>query len=189
MTTESEQGTKSFLTDILELDPGVSKRGLYKEYAYFHGWKIQTTAKGNAIKTSHYAVTDEEYQQQVEICSWKSFHNYWKKNHSNMIVRKPSNDICATCYKYHMWQKGGGMFCHEIKEDDDSEYEDDYNHGDDWDTEELVIDSDVDDDDNNNNMEEDLNGYTASERAYMDDIGILEGDVEMIEEQQRQEQE
>ena len=39
-------------TGILELDPGVSMRGLYKEYAYFHGWKIQTTAKGNVIKTS-----------------------------------------------------------------------------------------------------------------------------------------
>ena len=64
-----------------------------------------------------------------------------------MIVRKPSNDICATCYKYHMWQKGGGMFCHAIEEvDDDSEYEDDYDHGDDWDTEELVIDSDNNDD-------------------------------------------
>ena len=45
-----------------------------------------------------------------------------------MIIRKPSNDICATCYKYHMWQKGGGMFCHGIEgeeekeDDDDSEY-------------------------------------------------------------------
>ena len=46
---------------ILELDPGVSKRGLYKEYAYLQGWKIQTTAKGNIIKTSHYDETDEEY--------------------------------------------------------------------------------------------------------------------------------
>ena len=88
---------------ILELDPGVSKRGLYKEYAYLQGWKIQTTAKGNIIKTSQYDETDEEYQQQVEICSWSSFCNYWKKNYSNMIVRKSSNDICATCYKYHMW--------------------------------------------------------------------------------------
>ena len=31
-------------TGILELDPGVSRRGLYKEYAYLHGWEIQTTA-------------------------------------------------------------------------------------------------------------------------------------------------
>ena len=111
MTTIERDATP----DILELDPGVTKRGLSKEYAYFHGWKIQTTAKGNIVKTSRYTETDEEYQQQVEICSWWSFCNYWKKNHSNMIVRKPSNDICATCYKYHMWQKGGRMFCHGIE--------------------------------------------------------------------------
>ena len=46
--------------DILELYPGVSKRGLYKEYAYLHGWKIVTTAKGTFIKTSQYDVVDED---------------------------------------------------------------------------------------------------------------------------------
>ena len=66
MTTIERDATP----DILELDPGVTKRGLFKEYAYFHGWKIQTTAKGNVIKTSRYdEAEDEEYQQQVEICS------------------------------------------------------------------------------------------------------------------------
>ena len=108
MTTIERDAT----TDILELDPGVTKRGLYKDYAYFHGWKIQTTAKGTVIKTSRYdeAENEDQQQQTVQIYSWTSFYNYWKKNHSNMIVRKPSNDICATCYKYHMWQKGGGIF-------------------------------------------------------------------------------
>ena len=41
-----------------------------------------------------------------------------------MVVRKASNDICGTCYKFHMWQKGGGMICHgveEEKEEDDSD--------------------------------------------------------------------
>ena len=38
-----------------------------------------------------------------------------------MIVRKPLNDICATCYKYHMWQKGGGMFCHAIEGEEERE--------------------------------------------------------------------
>ena len=58
---------------ILELDPGVSKRGLYKEYAYLHGWKFVTTAKGTVIKMSLYDVVDEDngwQQQPVEICSW-----------------------------------------------------------------------------------------------------------------------
>ena len=116
-----------------------------------------------------------------------------------MIVRKSSNDICATCYKYHMWQKGGGMLCRGIEgeeekeEDGDLEYKDNYDHGDDWDTEELVIDSDDDDDDNNNNnnnnnMEEDADGYTASERAYMDAISILKDDIDMVEEEQQQQQ-
>ena len=100
---------------ILELDPGVSKRGLYKEYAYLHGVKIVTTPKGTIIKTSWYDVVDEDngwQQQLVKTCRWWAFHNYWKKNYSNMIVRKSSNDICGTGYKFHMWQKGGGMFCH-----------------------------------------------------------------------------
>ena len=112
-----------------------------------------------------------------------------------MIVRKPSNDICATCYKYQMWQKGGGMFCCGIEgeDDDDSEYEDDCYHGDDWDTEELLVDSDANNA-NNNNMEEDANGYSTSERAYMDSIGILEGDflegdVDMVGDKHQQQEE
>ena len=73
-----------------------------------------------------------------------------------MIVRKPSNDICATCYKYHMWQKGGGMFCHGIEgegekdDNNDSDYKSDYDHGDDWDPEELLVDSEEEDSNNNN---------------------------------------
>ena len=46
--------------DILELDPGVSKSSLYKEYAYLHGWKIETTAKWKIIKTSRYDEAEEE---------------------------------------------------------------------------------------------------------------------------------
>ena len=55
--------------DIMELDPGVTKRGLFKEYAYLHGWKIKTTAKGNVIK-----VPDDinEYNQ-TDICLWGFF--------------------------------------------------------------------------------------------------------------------
>ena len=84
------------------------------------------------------------------------------------------------------------FFCHTIEEvdDDDSDYKSDYDHGDDWDPEELLVDSEEDnDDDNNNNMEEDADGYTAIERAYMDAISILEDDVDMVEEEQEEEEE
>ena len=45
---------------MLELDPGVSKRGLYKENAYLHGLKIETAAKGTIIQTSQYDALDED---------------------------------------------------------------------------------------------------------------------------------
>ena len=115
-----------------------------------------------------------------------------------MIVKKSSNDICATCYKYHMWQKGDGMFCHGIEreeekeEDNDSDYKSDFDHEDDWDQEELVINSEEEEEfkDDDNNMDEDDDGYTVSECAYMNVINTLEDNdsVEMVEEEEEQKQ-
>ena len=89
-----------------------------------------------------------------------------------------------------MWQKSGGMFCHGVeaeeeqeKADDDSkicpDYKDNYNHSDNWDLEELLVDSEEkeEEESNNNNInnkKEDVNGYTASERAYMNVMNPLE---------------
>ena len=39
----SQTVTERDTNNIMELDRGVTKRGLYKEYAYIHGWKIKTT--------------------------------------------------------------------------------------------------------------------------------------------------
>ena len=52
----------------------------------------------------------------------------------------------------------------------------------------MVIDSE-DEESNNNNEEADDDGYTASERAYMNVINTLEDDVDMVEKEQEQEQE
>ena len=51
---------ESNATNMLELDPGVSNRGLYCKYAYLHGWKIETTAQGTIIKTSCYDVDKDK---------------------------------------------------------------------------------------------------------------------------------
>lgn len=42
----------SICSDIMEVDPGVTNRSFYQEYAYLSGWIIQTTAKGTILKTS-----------------------------------------------------------------------------------------------------------------------------------------
>ena len=89
-----------------------------------------------------------------------------------MIVRKVLSDTCGTCYKFHMWQKGGEIFCHGVEgevekvEDDgdiDPDYKDNYDHGDDWDPEELLVNSGEEEE--SNNKEEDIDGYITSERA------------------------
>ena len=54
-----------------------------------------------------------------------------------------------------------------------------------------MVDSEDEDSNNNkddDNMEEDADGYTACERAYMNAISILEDEVDMVEEEQQQEQ-
>ena len=78
--------------DMMELDPGVTKRGLFKEYAYLHGWKIKTSAIGSVIKVPDDA---NEYNE-IDICSWWFFLRYRKTNYPKMIIRKTGNDICST---------------------------------------------------------------------------------------------
>merc|ERR1712032_880433 len=35
------------------------------------------------------------------ICSRTNFYMYWRNHHSNVVVRKPSKDICGVCFKYN----------------------------------------------------------------------------------------
>ena len=96
------------------------------------------------------------------------------------------------------------MFCRgveeEEKEDDDSDIDpdckDNYDHGDNWDPEELLVDLEEEEEEennnNNNNKEEDEDGYTTSKRAYLNRINNLEGDIdndsnEGIEEEEKDE--
>ncbi len=41
-------------------------------------------------------------------CSLTTFWNYWKRNHANIIVRKPSKDICGVCYQFHIGNRRAG---------------------------------------------------------------------------------
>ena len=78
----------------MELDPGVSKRGIFKEYAYLHGWKIKTIATGNIVKSPD----DDNEDNQIDICSWWFFVRFWKTNYQKLIIWKAGNDICSACY-------------------------------------------------------------------------------------------
>ena len=150
--TVSERDTN----DIMELDPVVTKRGLFKEYSYLHGWKIKTTAKGYIIKTPDNNNTDN----QIDICSWGFFVRFWKTTYPKMIIWKAGNDVCSMCYQFNMWHKGNGMFCSGVQgeELDEAEEGDSVVH---------PIELDYEKDVANDNDEEDAAGYTNRERASL----------------------
>ena len=94
----SQTITERDANDIMKPDLGVSKRGLFKEYAYVHRYKIKTTAKGNIIKIPD----DNNKYNQIEICSWRYFVRFWKTHYPKLIITKVGNDICSMCYQFNM---------------------------------------------------------------------------------------
>jgi hypothetical protein len=107
--------------DTLELDPEWTKRRLFGKYCYDLGYTVKQSANGT-IKFGFRA--DEEWvaggTENGPRCSWASFLNFWKREHSNIIVRKPSKDICDICYAFHIGNRKASK-----RSSDDSDDEDD----------------------------------------------------------------
>ena len=70
------------VNNIIELDPVVSKRGLFKEYDYVHGYKIKPTANGNGIESPD----DDNEDNQIYICSWGFFVQFWKTIYPKLVI-------------------------------------------------------------------------------------------------------
>ena len=153
--------TERYTNHIQELDPRVSKKGLFKEYVYVHGYKIKTTAKANIIKIPD----DNNKYNQIEICPWWYLVQFRKTHYPKLIIRKAGNDICSTCYQFNIWHKGGGMFCHGVDREklDELEVDDSVVHLIELDYEK----NDINDDDDEEDDEEDTAGYTNSECASL----------------------
>jgi hypothetical protein len=111
--------------DTLELDPEWTKRRLFGKYCFDLGYTVKQSASG-AVKVD--IRVDEEWVtgggDNAPHCSWTAFWNYWKRQHANIIVRKPSKDICGICYQFHIGNRKAKRACsndhlHSDDEDDD----------------------------------------------------------------------
>jgi hypothetical protein len=67
-----------------------------------------------------------------QVCLWGFFWGYWSCNHSKIIVREPSKDICGLCYQFHL---GDRMTTSSITPNN-------------WDNDEPSLQSDDDNEDN-----------------------------------------
>jgi len=129
------------VADIMELDPGNSKRRLYRMYASLNGWKIVTTSKGSILRSER--VDDGWHGEKKDICCWSSFQNFWKKEYPNLVIRRPSEDICGLCYQFCMHRRSGAV---NNDDDDDNDNDDDDDDDDDYEPDDDDDDDDYDDD-------------------------------------------
>jgi hypothetical protein len=87
--------------DFTELDPEWTKRRLFGRYCFDLGYSV---TKGSIVEVKRrvdadWTASGAEYGS---VCSWAFFWGYWRRNHSKIIVRKPSKDICGLCYQFHL---------------------------------------------------------------------------------------
>ena len=62
------------VANVMELDPGMSKRKLYARYGYVNGYLIVYTADGTTIKSERIRIfNDHQEWERFPICSWMSF--------------------------------------------------------------------------------------------------------------------
>jgi hypothetical protein len=72
-------------------------RGLFPRYKHAHlFWQAGTPTLDNLV-------------------SWGTFHSFWSKNYSNLVIRRPNSDICVDCYIY------ANVFKLGLKKKDDSD--------------------------------------------------------------------
>jgi hypothetical protein len=50
-----------------------------------------------------------------DLVSWGTFHSFWSKSYSNLVIRHPNSDICVDCYIY------ANVFKLGLKKKDDSD--------------------------------------------------------------------
>lgn len=92
--------------DSVDLPSYMTKRGLYKQFCWYRGIKVSTTARGATIYDKR---DDEEWvnrnEEPLTICSWSTFIRFWKEEYGHLTIQRPIKDICNECYRYAMASK------------------------------------------------------------------------------------
>ena len=88
------------------LPPYLTKRGMYDKFCFERGWKVSTNAKGTVTLAPR---EDDDWLNEGEeaapICSRRQFDRFWKQHYPEMVIRKPTKDICDECYSFYNCQK------------------------------------------------------------------------------------
>jgi hypothetical protein len=100
-STRQQLGAADAEEDFTELDPEWTKRRLFGRYCWDLGYSV-TKGSTMEVKRREDEAWLESEAEYGKVCSWGFFWGYWRQNHSTIIVRKPSKDICGLCYQFHL---------------------------------------------------------------------------------------
>jgi flavodoxin len=130
--TKTKTGLRDTEIDLVELPSAMTKRGMYQRFCYERGYKVSSDAFGSYPKLNEYPARtdfDEVFwppgSEPLAVCSWWSFHNYWKQQFPKLIVRSPSHDVCGECTIYrNRWKYGSSN--DSVPDDEDAADDDDH---------------------------------------------------------------
>mmetsp|Transcript_22024 Transcript_22024/g.31586 ORF Transcript_22024/g.31586 Transcript_22024/m.31586 type:complete len:92 (-) Transcript_22024:70-345(-) len=83
-------GTYHPHTDLVELPPGFSKRGLYYHWCRQRGWNVRSDARGRLVKMED-PIPGQEPQP---IIDWRTFRIFWDKHYPTLVVKTSSRAVC-----------------------------------------------------------------------------------------------
>ncbi len=84
--------------DKVYLPSWMSKQGCYWMYCQENGYDPNGNYSGNVILKQ--IGPDDEAPKERTVVLWMVFHEYWKKNHSKMVLSNPSKEICSLCHVF-----------------------------------------------------------------------------------------
>jgi hypothetical protein len=93
-----QQTTRDGNDDALCLPPYWSKLKLYCRWCYECGWDVDLTSKGMILSKRGDWPAGEDAKQ---VVSWTYFWFYWKNKYGNILIRRPTADICDDCYLFY----------------------------------------------------------------------------------------
>ena len=76
-----------------ELPTSMSKRSCYRNFCHECGWVIQFDAKGVVLSKEEINVGEGQ-----PIPSWTTYYKFWANEYKDLLIRKPSEDICGECW-------------------------------------------------------------------------------------------
>jgi hypothetical protein len=84
-----------------KLDPEGMKRRLFGQNCFDQGYLVrkESTMKIKRRVHNNWLALGAEYGN---LCLWRFFWNYSKRNHPKLIVCKPGKDISGLCYQFHL---------------------------------------------------------------------------------------